>query len=84
MVDLVDRYRAAVMDCPLRVWRIEHGVSLTMAARMLKVTTTTLTKWEHGGTPNTEHMGRIARLLEVTLMEACDKWAQWESTLPAA
>lgn len=81
MPTIVDRWRTAVEDNPLRQWRIEHRMSINECAALLGVTPVTLTKWERGSTPKEENLNRIAAITDNAV--TADLWEQWRKTLPS-
>jgi DNA-binding transcriptional regulator YiaG len=80
VLTLLEEYRLAVEQNPLRVWRRINIISAAECANILRTTPSTLMKWEGGTLPNNEAMRRIAALTQNPNIAA--EWEEWERNLP--
>lgn len=79
----VEELRELVEENPLRQWRTAYGVTYAEICVLLRVTATTVQKWEVGSVmPSDTQWGKLARLMDDSDIES--KWRQWSARLPAA
>ena len=61
---------------PFRRWRKEHGITLSGACALMRVSQATVQKWEAGAAmPTDENMARITELTGNPRI--ADEWAAW-------
>lgn len=77
---LIRELRAILEECPLRRWRQDNDISFAELAQLLRVSTTTLQKWEGGARPNEKNMEKLKRLTGDGYFD--QRWEQWQRTLP--
>lgn len=66
---------------PLRVWRIEQGITAVLASTMLQVTVSTLTNWETGQSyPSPDNIEKIGNLTGI--LDIADVWINWFARFP--
>lgn len=83
MGQLLQDYRKAIGDNPLRKWRNSYGVSIVEASTLLRVTTYTIQKWEQGSSvPNRENFAALERVTGKEDIK--EKWNEWIAALPRA